>query len=56
MTAQAIRICRVPDAEAAQTRRRNRRYVLLNTLGEALSILGIGFCFVVCSVLLLCVI
>ena len=49
-----LRACPTP----AMIRRRKqlrRRYEILNTALEAILTLGIGACFVVCTILLLCI-
>ena len=44
-----------PRAEQLARRRAKRRKALLNTLLEALATIGLGACFVLCAVLVLCV-
>ena len=56
MTGQAIRIYQGPQAQPRRRGQSRRVYVVLNTLGEAVATLSIGICFILCSVLLLCVI
>ena len=58
MTAQTLNFQALPQrltpARAARLRARRRR-MLLNTLLEALTTIGLGLCFVLCAVLFVCV-
>lgn len=51
-----IRIVPAPLTPAQAARRRaRRRRVLLNTLAEAMATIGLGACFLLCAVMVLCV-
>ena len=46
---------RQTPAQAARRRARHRK-MLLNTLMEALTTIGLGLCFILCAVAMLCLI
>lgn len=58
MTAKpAIRMLPPLSHEERQARRRaRRRRAIRNTILEALSTIGLGTCFILCAVMLLCVV
>ena len=45
-----------PDARQAARIRARRRRVLRDTLLEALSTIGLGACFILCAILVMCVV
>ena len=52
-----IRIVPAPLTPTKLARRRaRRRKALLNTLMEAMATIGLGVCFVLCAVMVLCVV
>ena len=53
MTIRVLPIRQTPE-QAARARARRRR-ALVNTLLEALATVGLGLCFILCAVMVLCV-
>ncbi len=45
-----------PDAKQAARVRARRRRALRNTLLEALTTIGLGACFILCAILVMCVV